>query len=126
MKRYCLFSSALSSAVCWGVRAIATSCPSSRTAFGGTAGLVDRGRGRSLLHLPFLLDAQEPDDRLRPEGEDAGGQPAVEDEGPVERSREDLLEDPQAVGPLVECHLHHFGDGCRDQEGERPREPLVG
>src|SRR5581483_3070082 len=68
------------------------------------------------------LDAQQPDDRLRPEGEDARRQPPVEHEWPVERSGEDLLGDPEAVAPFVHGHLHHLGDRRRDEEEEGPGE----
>src|SRR5262249_55114100 len=83
-------------------------------------------RGRGLLSVFLLLDGQEPNDRLGPQGEDARGQPAIEHEGPVKWRGEDLLEDPQAVGPLVEGHLHHLVDGGRGQEGEGPRACCVG
>src|SRR5215218_10886078 len=67
---------------------------------GSLLGPVGRGLG-------LLLDAEQPDGRLGPEGEDPGRQPAVPDERPVERDGEDLLGDPEAVAPLVHGHLGH-------------------
>src|SRR5215216_2004657 len=66
--------------------------------------------------LDLLLDAEQPDRRLGPEGEDPGRQPAVPDERPVERDGEDLLGDPQAVAPLV------VGDLAVDQLAALPHQ----
>src|SRR5712691_6954105 len=79
-----------------------------------------------LRRLDLGLNAQQSNDRLRPEGEDARRQPPVEHERPVEWNREDLLGDPEAVAPLVHRHLEHLSDRCGDEEEEGPREALLG
>src|SRR5438105_8567721 len=83
--------------------------PSSTALPEGNAPLSTHRTDRDVLGDDFLppswclrlfdlgLNAQQSDDRLRPESEDARGQPPVKHERPVEWDGEDLLRDPQAV-----------------------------
>src|SRR5215211_547496 len=135
--RYCLSLSARSSSVLESTATAnlpSSTRPPGRVRPGGTCAmpeepwrlLGDLFRGLPSLGLDLALDLEQADQRLGPEGEDAGRQPAVEHERPVERDGEDLLGDPEAVPPLVHGDLGHLGDRGGDQEEERPREALLG
>src|SRR5215207_8566278 len=135
--RYCLSLSARSSSV---LESTATAHPpvfdptaaadaprrDVRYAGRALAALGDLFRGLPCLGLDLALDLEQADQRLGPEGEDPGRQPAVEHERPVERDGEDLLGDPEAVAPLVHGDLGHLGDRGGDQAEERPGEALLG
>src|SRR2546428_450213 len=106
-----------------------TPVPNGKTRSGSDRGGFSHGDLALLLH-GVVLDLVEAEERFTPEREDSAGQPAIEDEGPVEPDGEELLDtgvgEVDAVPPLIHRHLHHLRHRGGDQQEERPGKTLPG
>src|SRR5262249_30217140 len=117
---YRLLSSARSSSRRWRSPAVVVPAAIFKTA-SVRHGLRARGRlPRGILFR--LFDFEQAQDGLTPYRNHPGCQPSIHDERPMERHREELLGNPEAVAPLVERDFHALEHRGGDQEKERPRE----